>query len=834
MFSKVFLGATAASLVVAGPPSDFPKSGNGLWYDKPGAWWVRTWLPVGNGYTGLLAPGGTTVETTLINLDSLWSGGLFSDPNYNGGNKDPSEREAMAQEMQRIRETIFASSDGSIDSIGNLTSDAGAYGSFAAAGYLVNTLDYTDDDDVPSNYTRWLDMDQALVRTSWTQDSTPLSRTLFCSHPAKACVQHLKSTSPKKKLPSMTFTYSSDLTPGLPAPAVTCFDKTTLQVRGKVEGSVGMLFELLVRVSSVGGQVTCAPNGQNATITVNEGDASEVLAVIVGGTEYDINAGDEAHGFSFKGADPHATLVKTLSGVGNYNTLLKAHLKDVSDTLTSPFSLSLGEVTEASYSSPTDVIRAAYHTDEGNPYLEWLLFNLGRYMLWSSARGTLPTNLLGLWSSGYYAPWSGDYHANINIQMNYWIAELTGFASEFLQPVWDLMQKTWAPRGAITAEVLYNSTRGWVTHNEMNIFGQTGMKKYEEYNTAEWANYPESNVWMMIHVWDHFDFTQDVQWLKSQGYPLLKSVAEFHLDKLIVDDHSGDGTLVTAPCNSPEQPLITFGCAHQQQIIWQLFNSVLRAANIVGEDDSAFLEEVKTKRAQMDKGLHIGSWGQIQEWKVEHDNPDDTHRHLSHLIGLYPGYAISSYDSTVQGNYTRDQVLAAASISLTHRGNGTGPDADAGWGKVWRAAGWAQLGDASKFYHQLTYALERDFCENLWSAYDPLDDEPIFQIDANLGYPAALLNALVQVPDVPSDESPLIVTLLPALPQQWSSGSVKGVRIRGGYSLDLEWSSGTATKARLATTSGARSASKKVQLWYRGKQVEEFGPANGEKVVTAF
>ncbi|PSR78035.1 hypothetical protein PHLCEN_2v7598 [Hermanssonia centrifuga] len=226
---------------------------------------------------------------------------------------------------------------------------------------------------------------------------------------------------------------------------------------------------------------------------------------------------------------------------------------------------------------------------------------------------------------------------------------------------------------------------------DMKTFGHTGMKLSG--NSAQWADYPESAVWMMLHVWDHFDYTNDVAWFQAQGWPLLKGVASFHLDKLIPDEKFNDLTLVVAPCNSPEQVPITL------------------------------------------------------EWKVDMDSPTDTHRHLSHLIGLYPGYALSSYDSSIQAppkghtTYTKSQVLAATETSLIHRGNGTAADGDAGWEKVWRAASWAQLGNASQFYHELTYAVERNYGSNLFSLYDPLDADPIFQIDANFGFPAAVLQA---------------------------------------------------------------------------------------------
>jgi len=359
--------------------------------------------------------------------------------------------------------------------------------------------------------------------------------------------------------------------------------------------------------------------------------------------------------------------------------------------------------------------------------------------------------------------------------------------------------------------------------------------------TAQYADYPESAVWMMIHVWDHFDYTNDIEWFKSQGWPLLKGVASFHLDKLIPDLHFNDTTLVVNPCNSPEQAPITLGCAHAQQLIWQLFNSIEKGFEASGDTDTEFLEEVKAKRAQMDKGLHIGSWGQLQEWKVDQDNPDDTHRHLSHLIGLYPGYAITSYDPSVQNAtviddgtdvYSKQQIVNATTTSLIHRGNGTGPDADAGWEKAWRAAAWAQLGNKEEFYREITYTISENFGPNLLSLYDPGDPDPIFQIDANLGFPGAVLNAILQAPDVANYSIPLIVTLLPALPTQWATkGFIKGARVRGGITIDMQWNNGAPTSLGITVDSASTDSHgverfnpvvRPVQIVFEGKTVLEF------------
>ncbi|KAG6816007.1 hypothetical protein H0H87_009499 [Tephrocybe sp. NHM501043] len=622
---------------------------------------------------------------------------------------------------------------------------------------------------------------------------------------------------------------------GLPAPNITCLDSNTLRIRGTIEASRGMVYEILARLKTtpVKANTTTTqciqlpvPSGApfNATLQVKAGSSREAWISWVGDTDYSMDTGNAAAGFSFRGPDPHNSLLSLISspavGSSSFSSILSQHVADYKSALTEKFSLSLGQ--KPRLDVPTDVIKSQYKIDTGDGYLEWLLFNYGRYMLVSSGRGVLPANLQGKWANGYGNAWSADYHSNINIQMNYWAAEMTNL--DVTLPLFDYFEKTWAPRGAYTAQVLYNITRGWVVHNEMNIFGHTGMKGPGD--TAQWANYPEANAWMMLHVWDHFDYTNDVVWWKVQGYPLLKGVASFHLDKLIPDLYSNDSTLVVSPCNSPEQTPITFGCAHAQQLIWQVFNAVEKGFAASGDTDTAFLAEVKDKRARMDKGIHIGTWGQLQEWKFDRDSPSDTHRHLSHLIGLYPGYAVTGYDPSVQGTpATKQQVIDAATVSLIHRGNGTGPDADSGWEKAWRAAAWAQLGNAEEFYHELSYAINRNFGPSLFSLYNPFDPDPIFQIDANLAYPAALLNALIQAPDTPTASTPLTVTLLPALPKQWPSGSIKGARIRGGLTLDLQWKNGKPVGASFMVD--ANVVARDVVVLYGGKTLTTFTTSNG-------
>ncbi|KAF7369037.1 Glycoside hydrolase family 95 protein [Mycena venus] len=858
MWTKSALFNAALASVAVGAPAGFPASGNGLWYSAPGLIWSRDYLPIGNGFLAAMTPGGAAQEIMQLNIESLWAGGPFQDPTYNGGNKQPDEQAAMAAAMQAYRDGIFTSPTGDIDDVETLTTDAGVYGSYVGAGYLISTLNVTG---AVSNYARWLDMDQSVARVTWTQAGSAFTRETLCSNPTQACSHHVSVST--GTLPPLSLRLL--LRAGRRAPH-TQHHLPRLQHAprpGDRRHTRHALRDPRPRAQHrrQSRLHTTARHQRRATQRDGRRQRSrrrKAWISWVGGTEFDQDAGDAAHGFSFKGPDPHAAVLGLLSGNGvssaSYSALRAQHVVDV-QTAFGAFTLDLGQ--KADLGTSTDELINAYQIDTGNPYLEWLMFNYGRYLLGSSARGALPANLQGKWALDIANPWSGDYHSNINIQMNYWSAEMSNL--DVMKPLFTyfevlfslsfisccltdwLFRKNWAPRGAYTAQVLYNITRGWVTHNEMNIFGHTGMKGGG--NTAEWANYPESAVWMMLHVWDHFDYTNDIAWWKAQGWPLIKAVASFHLDKLIPDLRFNDGSLVVSPCNSPEQPPITLGCAHAQQLIWQLFNAVEKGFAASGDADTAFLDEVRTKRDAMDKGLHVGSWGQLQEWKVDQDMPNDTHRHLSHLIGLYPGYAITNYQPAVQGGvmlangtrttYTKAQVMDATTTSLIHRGNGTGPDADSGWEKMWRAACWAQLKNSSEFYHELTYGIFENFGANLFSLYDPFDADPIFQIDANLGLPGAVLNALLQAPDVPTISTPLVITLLPAIPSQWASGSMKGARTRGGITVNLQWKAGKPTSASFHVD--ASVVSRPVQVVFGNKVVASFTTSPGlSKTVTSF
>lgn len=567
--------------------------------------------------------------------------------------------------------------------------------------------------------------------------------------------------------------------------------KSGVHLHGITQADIGMTYKATARLVGRHDRVRC----RNNTLEVPSTSHRQLTMVLAAGTNYDEDHGTVADNFSFRGDDPGPYVQAAVEAASHKSAqeLLHAHITDY-EHLSSAFSLEIPDTLNSSGVETSKLI-SRYRTNatSGDPYLESLVFDLGRYLFISSSRpGSLPANLQGKWAQYLSNAWGADYHANINLQMNYWPADQTGLGS-LQQGLWDYMTKTWAPRGSETAELLY-AAPGWVTHDEMNIFGHTGMKTGEEY----WADYPASAAWMMQHVWDHYDYTRNLTWLATQGYPqLLKPTTEFWLSQLQQDHYFHDGTLVVNPCSSPEHGPTTFGCTHYQQLLHQLLTTTLHSAALVNETDPTFLTHLTTSLAKLDKGLHIGSWSQLQEWKLDLDVPNNTHRHLSHLVGWYPGFSLSAYLS----GYTNATIQAAVATTLWSRGVGIGSDANSGWEKVWRSACWARLNETERAYYELRLTIEENWAGNGLSMYSGRS-EP-FQVDANLGFVGAVLSMLVV--DLPpggawgEEGGVRTVVLGPAIPAAWAGGRVRGLRLRGERKVDFSWDDqGLVTEASMS------------------------------------
>ncbi|CZR63683.1 related to Alpha-fucosidase A [Phialocephala subalpina] len=763
-----------------------------IWSSQPALWndIIRQAYPIGNGRLGAMPFGSPGAESVVLNIDSLWSGGPFENSEETQQKRSQNIFLAYGSGYFKMEQAVCEPPMSeavklTLTDVSQLLGNGDNYGSYQVYANLSVAIDGVTAAD---SFRRSLDFDTGLHVTSYpANDGNNYTSTVYCSYFDQVCVYHLSSSA---ELPKITIALDNQLV-DRSLLNKTCGDQSVrLSGVTQLGPPIGMKYDGIARVHTQTGTAVCDPDS-GALVIPADSHIREFTVVIGAGTNYDQTKGNAENNFSFMGEDPgaHVESVTSEAIAKMESDLRAAHGSDYQN-LMEQFTLDLPDIAGSADLELSEMLDRYGQNDTSDPYLESLLFSLGRHLFISSEReNSLPSNLAGRWSETLTAAWSADYHSNINFQMNHWGVDQTGLG-DLQVASWNYVEDTWVPRGTETAQLLYGAP-GWVVHDEMNIFGHTGMK-----DTAQWANYPAAAAWMMQHVYDHFSYSQNVTWFAAQGYPLLKGIAEFWLSQLQPDTYYNDGTLVVNPCNSPEHGPTTFACTHYQQLIHQLFTNILSSTASIPnlEPDTTFITNLTNSLTQLDKGLHIGTFNEIKEWKIPdslgYDFPNDTHRHLSHLIGWYPGYSISSF---LHG-YTNTTIQSSIRTSLLNRGNGTGPDADAGWEKVWRSACWAMLNDTDMAYGELRYAIQRNLAANGLSMY--WAKNPPFQIDANFGLVGAVLAMLVV--DLPGTEA---VVLGPAIPKEWGGGSVKGLGLRGGGKVDFEWDeSGVVKSAKVAGT----------------------------------
>ncbi|KAJ5689656.1 Six-hairpin glycosidase-like protein [Penicillium macrosclerotiorum] len=707
-------------------------------------------------------------EKLNLNYDGLWEGGPFEVDGYRGGNPNSS----LVETLNKIRSDIWRQGTGN-DTL--LHGDTNGYGSFHSLANL--TIQIPGLGDV-TKYNRSLSLETGIHTTTYATDDGTYTTSVYCSYPNQVCVYHLESPI---SLSNVTF-WLDQLVEDTSLWNATCGSKFA-RLRGLTQEGppTGMQYDVMVR-SSLSGACEALTGTWKAGFTKE----TSLTLVIGAGSNFDASKGNSANNFTFKGPDPGPQVESVTSSAlkKSESDLRASHVADYF-SLANAFSLDLPDTQLSSGKELSELITEySANKTSGDPFLEKLIFDYGRHLFISSSReNSLPPNLQGIWSSTKEASWGADYHANINLQMNMWGAEATGLGS-LVVALFNYMEQTWMPRGEETAQLLYGAD-GWVAHDEMNIFGHTGMKTWE---TS--SDYPIAPGWMMQHVWDHYDYSRDEEWFKQQGWPILKGAAQFWLSQLQLDKFTNDSTLVVNPCTSPEHGPVTFGCTHWQQLLHQMFETTILGATIASESNDAFVNDIRQKLVKLDKGLHIGSWGEIKEWKIPdtygYDIKGDEHRHLSHLVGWYPGWSISSY----MNGYTNSTIQNAVNISLTSRGPGIS-DSNAGWEKVWRSACWARLNNTEEAFYELRLTIDQNIGQSGLSLYSGGDTPSgVFQIDANFGFTGAVLSMLVV--DMPLDSThsngdSRTVVLGPSIPSTWAGGSVRGLRLRGGGSVDFSW-----------------------------------------------
>ena len=802
-----------ATQVHAEPAAVTQQTGNNdlkLWYTSPAditryyEGWQEKSLPMGNGGIGGSVFGGITRERIQLNEKSLWSGGPSeSRKNYNGGNLENKGNNGAT--MNSIHEYFAKGQDNAATNLAksNLIGASDDNGTNGYGYYLSFGNMYIDFKNVSSNsdvknYTRDLDLNTAIAGVNYDKGSTHYSRENFTSYPDNVIVTHITADGSEKI--SLDVSVEPDNNRGDAVNGIgdssykrdwdTKVSNGLISINGQLEDNQ-MKFTSQTQVITDNAGTVKDGNGK-----VSVSGASEVTIITSIGTDYKDEYPKYRTGES---ADDLSNRVKWYVDQASAKTYEELKANHVSDyqKIFDRVDLNLGQTVST---KPTDELLSAYKagtaTDAERRQLEVMLFQYGRFMTIESSRETttdkngyvretLPSNLQGLWVGANNSPWHSDYHMNVNLQMNYWPTYSTNMA-ECAEPLIDYIDALREP-GRVTAAIYAGVSsaegeeNGFMAHTQNNPFGWT-CPGWD----FSWGWSPAAVPWILQNCWDYYEYTGDTSYLENNIYPMMKEEAKLY-DQMLV--RGADGKLVSSPAFSPEHGPVTNGNTYEQSLIWQLYEDTIKAAEVLGTD-ADLVATWKANQADLKGPIEIGDSGQIKEWYTEttfnqYANGNKigegyNHRHMSHLLGLYPGDLITEDNA---------EWFAAAKVSMQNR-----TDVSTGWGMAQRINSWARLGDGNKALQLIENLFKNGIYANLFDYHEP----KYFQIDGNFGYTSGVAEMLLQ-------SNAGYINLLPAVPDAWANGSVDGLVAQGNFEVSMDWADGNVKTATILSKNGGEA-----------------------------